>query len=713
MTIKASNSPRRAEPSQAELSRLPSDGGEGWNRLVFEKSPYLLQHAANPVDWYPWGEEAFETARKLDKPVFLSIGYSTCHWCHVMEHESFENEDVARLMNETFVCVKVDREERPDVDHVYMTVTQAMTGSGGWPMTIIMTADKKPFFAGTYIPRESKYGRAGMLDFIPHIAKLWKTDRTHLIEMSDYITSELQKLGAERSAGDPDTALIDAAFHQFDERFDEHKGGFSERPKFPVPHNLSFLMRYHHATGNRRAMDLVEKTLGEMRLGGIYDHVGFGFHRYSTDENWIVPHFEKMLYDNALQAIAYTEAWQINGNPLHRQTAREVLAYIQRDMTSPEGGFYSAEDADSEGEEGKFYVWSNAEVHDALGTDATRFLNLYQFEAGGNFLEESTGHRMGTNIPHLTKPLSGEEAAAIEPLRARLFAVREKRIHPLKDDKILTDWNGLAIAAFAKYAMATGDETALLSARQAADFCLTELRDGNGRLLKRSRKGEAGLPAHLEDYAFLAYGLTELYEATFDSKYLIAALELSDTMLAHFGDANGGGLFQTADDGEKLIVRSKDIYDGALPSGNSVAAYVLIRLGRAASREDFEHKAREILRSFSGTYQRGPSQFAFSLMAAQLALRTSREIILAGNIDDPELQAMAAEARRRFLPETILLLRPASESDPLFSACPELRSNRPIHDKATAYVCENFVCKNPLHSVAELRALLDKEVAKD
>lgn len=708
-TMAETFTPRREIPPQSELKKLPRDGGDHWNRLVFEQSPYLLQHAANPVDWYPWGEEAFETARKLDKPVFLSIGYSTCHWCHVMEHESFENEAVAKLMNETFVCVKVDREERPDVDQVYMTVTQAMTGQGGWPMTIIMTADRKPFFAGTYIPRESKYGRAGMVDFIPHIAKLWKTDRAHLMEMSDYITTELQKLGAERSGGDPDVKLLEAAFHEFDQRFDERRGGFSERPKFPVPHNLSFLLRYHQATGNKRALEIVEKTLTEMRLGGIYDHVGFGFHRYSTDENWLVPHFEKMLYDNALQAIVYTEAWQVTGKPLYRQTAREILAYVERDMTSPDGGFYSAEDADSEGEEGKFYLWTNAEVHAILGADADKFLSLYNFEVGGNFLEEATGHRMGTNIPHLTKPLSEADAAAMEPLREKLFVVRENRIHPLKDDKILTDWNGLMIAAFAKYAKATGDANTRERARRAADFCLTKLRTAEGRLLKRSRNGEAGLPAHLEDYAFLSYGLVELYEATLDSKYLIAAMDLTDTMLAHFADPAGGALFQTADDGEKLIVRSKDIYDGALPSGNSVAAYTMVRLARLTSRSDYEDKARAILRGFSSTYQRGPSQFSFSMMAAQLALQPSREIILAGDADDATLQAMATEVRGQFLPGAVLLFRPSDEKDPIFARVPELKNNRPLEGRATAYVCENFACKNPLHSVAELRALLAAE----
>ncbi|MEO8377234.1 MAG: thioredoxin domain-containing protein, partial [Candidatus Sumerlaeota bacterium] len=449
------------------------------------------------------------------------------------------------------------------------------------------------------------------------------------------------------------------------------------------------------------------------RLGGIYDQVGFGFHRYSTDENWLVPHFEKMLYDNALLAIAYTEAWQITGNALFKQTAQEILTYIQRDMTSPDGGFYSAEDADSEGVEGKFYIWSNAEVHSILGSEAEKFLTLYNFEVGGNFLEESTRHSMETNIPHLSKPLSEADAVAMEPLRAKLFAVREDRIHPLKDDKILTDWNGLTIAAFAKYARATGDEDALAAARRAADFCLMKLRGADGRLLKRSRKGDAGLPAHLEDYAFLSYGLTELYEATFDSRYLVAASQLSETMLAHYSDPAGGAFFQTADDGEKLIVRSKDIYDGALPSGNSVAAYSLMRLARMTGRGGFDDKARGILRGFSGAYQRGPSQFSFSLMAAQLALQPSREVILAGDLKDEALRAMAAELRKRFMPGTVLIFRPFYEGDPILALSPELKNNLAIGDKATAYVCENFTCKNPVHSVDELRVLLDTEAAKN
>lgn len=708
---------RPAIPPAALLAKLPPDGGPEWNRLVFEKSPYLQQHAANPVDWYPWGEEAFETARRQDKPVFLSVGYSTCHWCHVMEHESFEDAEVARLMNEAFICVKVDREERPDIDHVYMSVTQAMTGSGGWPMTVIMTPDKKPFFAGTYFPKGGRYGRPGMMDLVPHIASLWKDDRARLLDASEYISRELDKITGNIPGDEPTAALLDEAFEQYHDRFDSARGGFGDRPKFPLPHNLSFLLRYWKRTGNQDALRMAELTLEQMRLGGIYDHVGFGFHRYSTDGEWLVPHFEKMLYDQALLAIAYTEAWQITGKALYRQTAEEILAYVLRDMTAPEGGFYSAEDADSEGVEGKFYVWTLDELNAALGEEEGKlFAKAYNFEAGGNFQEESTARPTGENIPHLRRPADGvakqlnmdssEFTRRIEASRAKLFAVREKRIHPFKDDKVLTDWNGLMIAALAKGARAFNDSRYEQAARRAADFCLTTMRRPDGRLLKRWRHGEAGLPAHLEDYAFLAYGLAELYEASLDPKYLKAAMELTDLMIAHFEDSDGGAFFQTADDGEELIVRGKDIYDGAIPSGNAVAACTLLRLARLTGRTQYEEKARRVLSAFAGNIKRGPSQFAQSLMALDFALGPTQELILAGTTTDPAFQEMLAEVRRPFLPNLVVLHRPDDDQSPVFDLVEPLRNNKAIDGKATAYVCRSFACDAPTTSTEELRRKL-------
>ena len=706
-------------PSQKELEKLPSDGGDKWNRLVFEQSPYLLQHASNPVDWFPWGKEAFETAREQDKPIFLSVGYSTCHWCHVMEHESFEDPEIAQLMNDAFVNIKVDREERPDIDHVYMTVTQALTGSGGWPMTVIMTADKEPFFAGTYFPRESRFGRPGMRELVAHISDLWENDRSRVMEAAQQISAELPKMSGSFPGGEIGPETLKTAFSDYNGRFDPVNGGFGARPKFPVPHGLGFLLAYSSRTGNGDALTMVEKTLEQMRLGGIYDHIGFGFHRYSTDAEWLLPHFEKMLYDQAGLAAVYTEAWQASGNPLFRQTAEEILSYVQRDMTSPEGGFYSAEDADSEGEEGKFYVWTVEEVKHVLGEQEGEFYaEIYQMKEDGNFREESTGRRTGDNIPHLDKPLeeiAKERGIAMEELknrleksREKLFQVREKRVHPLKDDKILTDWNGLMIAAFAKASRAFGEQSYREAAVNAADFVLEELRAEDGRLLKRYRRGEAGLPAHLEDYAFLAHGLIELYEATFDPKYLRAAVELTDYMIEHFWDEQEKAFFQTADNAEDLPVRSKDAYDGAIPSGNSMAAYNLVRLGRMTSKTDYEKHAEETMQAFSRMLEQGPSNFSQMLQALNFALGPSYEIVLAGDKASPLRQQVDS----RYLPTAVLLHRPIGEDSPVLELAPFTESQKALGGKPTAYFCQNYSCQEPVTEVEEFIKILKKAESK-
>ncbi|MDQ7785669.1 MAG: thioredoxin domain-containing protein, partial [Desulfomonilaceae bacterium] len=507
------------------------------NRLLNEKSPYLLQHAYNPVDWYPWGPEAFEKARTEQKPIFLSIGYSTCHWCHVMEHESFENEETAALMNGTFVSIKVDREERPDLDHLYMSVAQMMTGRGGWPLNVIMTPDKRPFFAGTYFPKESRFGRIGMDDLCNRIAELWSTRRDEVLQSAGKIVSAIRQVPDEQPGEAPDKSVLESAFRQLSQRFDPRRGGFGEAPKFPTPHNMLFLLRYWKRTGDSSALHMVEKTLEALRRGGVYDHVGFGFHRYSTDAEWLVPHFEKMLYDQAMLATAYLEAYQATGNDLYGRTADEIFTYVLRDMTSPQGGFYSAEDADSEGEEGKFYVWTLEEVRRILDDEeAEAVTEAFSLTADGNFREEATGRITGANIPHMRKSLDQvartldipvEHARdLVERARRKLFEAREKRIHPHKDDKILTDWNGLMIAALAKGARVLGKPEYARAAAQAADFILGTLRSGDGRLLHRYRDGEAGLPAHVDDYAFFIWGLLELYEASFEVKYLKTALDL-------------------------------------------------------------------------------------------------------------------------------------------------------------------------------------------
>ncbi|MBI1292648.1 DUF255 domain-containing protein [bacterium] len=723
MTQEATPHSRPTIPTAEELAKLPRDGGDNWNRLVFEKSPYLQQHAANPVDWHPWGDEAFETARRLDKPVFLSVGYSTCHWCHVMEHESFEDPATAALLNDAFVCVKVDREERPDVDQVYMNVTMGMTGSGGWPMTVIMTADRKPFFAGTYFPKEGRYGRPGVADLVRHITALWKDDRSKLVEQADYIAREIATASRFKPGDTITTETLQGAFSDLRDRFDTIHGGFSHRPKFPVPHNFSFLLRYFKRTGDESAAAMVTHSLRKIRLGGVYDQVGLGLHRYSTDERWLLPHFEKMLYDQALFIIACTEASQALGEPVHRQTAEDTITYVLRDMTSPEGAFYSAEDADSEGVEGKFYVWSVDEVFSILGdSQGALFAKTYGFQEEGNFAEEATGLKSGENIPHFPKPPEdmakllkvdfSEFETRLAESRAKLFAVREKRVHPFKDDKVLTDWNGLMISALCRAGRAFEKPDYIAAARRAGDFALATLRTSDGRLLKRYRHGEAALPGHLEDYAYLSLGLLDLYEATFDAKYLKGALELTAVMREQFEDKEYGGFFQTATDGEQLIVRSKEAYDGALPSGNSVAALVLLRLARMTGDDALEASAEGVFTAFGQVLERQPSGFCQMMSAGEYARSSSVEIVLAGTPGDGDFEALRREVDRRFLPNAVVLHRPDSQDAAVLELIPALRPYGMMKGRATAYLCRNFACEAPTTDPAAFGRSLDRAAGK-
>lgn len=689
------------------------------NRLANEKSPYLLQHADNPVDWYPWGDEAFAQARVEDKPVFLSIGYSTCHWCHVMAHESFEDPHVAALMNDAFVNIKLDREERPDIDSVYMDVCQMMTQSGGWPLTIIMTPDKRPFFAATYIPRQSRFGRPGMVELIPQIKHLWQERRGEVLRVAAQVADALQEMASQSVAGDVlDEATLHAAYHHLERRFDSWHGGFGQAPKFPTPHHLMFLLRYWKRTGQARALEMVEQTLQAMRRGGVYDHVGFGFHRYSTDREWFLPHFEKMLYDQALLTMAYTEAYQATGDVEYQQTAREIIAYVLRDMTAPEGGFYSAEDADSEGEEGKFYLWTADDVRAVLGdADADLFMNVYHFEPGGNFREEATGHRTGANLPHLRKSLREvaveldmpEDAlrARLESARERLFAHRERRVHPHKDDKILTDWNGLMVAALAKAARAFDEPAYAGAAERAVAFILKALRRPDGRLLHRYRDGEAGLPALVEDYAFVTWGLLELYETTFDAEHLRAALDLNADLIAHFWDEAGGGFFTTPDDGEALLVRQKAIYDGAIPSGNSAAMRNLLRLGRITGDARFEERAAQIGRAFSEMVNRMPSAFTLAMVALDFGVGPTCEVVIAGDLDADDTRAMLRALSRPFAPNKVVLVRPTAVAAPAITdIAPFTQAHASIDGQATAYVCRNYQCALPTADVNKMLELL-------
>ena len=689
------------------------------NHLINETSPYLRQHAHNPVDWYPWGPEAFERAQRENKPIFLSIGYSTCHWCHVMAHESFEHPEVARLMNEAFVSIKVDREERPDIDNVYMSACQVMTGSGGWPLSIIITPDKKPFFAATYIPREGRFGLIGMMELIPHIRELWATRRSEALSLSNEIATVLQQTSQDTTGEKLDEATLEFTYEQLAKRFDGQYAGFSGAPKFPTPHNLLFLLRYWKRGGNKAVLDMVEKTLQTMRRGGIYDHVGFGFHRYSTDSQWLVPHFEKMLYDQAMLAMAYTEAYQATGKEDYGKIAREIFTYVLRDMTAPEGGFCSAEDADSEGEEGKFYLWTQEEVRQALGNEEANFVaRVFNIEKDGNFLEQATRRRSGVNILHLRKTL-GELAsdlnlsqqdlqAHLEVIRQKLFACREKRVHPMKDDKILTDWNGLMVAALAKGAQAFDEPEYAEAACRAADFILGDMRKPDGRLLHRYRDGQAGVEANLDDYAFLVWGLIELYEAIFDARHLEVALELTSDMVRHFWDEDGGGLYLTPDDGESLFVRKKEIYDGAIPSGNAVAMLNLLRLGRMTATSGLEEKAARIGSAFSGSVNQSPSAHTQLMVALDFGIGPCYEVVIAGKAQAEDTKAMVKALRTRFLPNKVVLLNPDERESPEIAKLAEFTKNQSsIEGKATAYVCLNYNCKLPTTDIGKMLELLN------
>ena len=665
------------------------------NHLANEQSPYLLQHADNPVDWYPWGKEAFKKARELDRPIFLSIGYSTCHWCHVMEHESFEDDSVAKLLNDSFISIKVDREELPEIDHVYMSVCQAMTGRGGWPLTIVMTPAKEPFFAGTYFPKDKRGGRSGLFQILPMIADAWNSKRQDIMTSVGQVKNYLDQLNSKPAGNNFSTELINRAYDQFRNGFDEEYGGFFRAPKFPSPHNLIFLMRYHHSFDNKIALDMATKTLKQMRLGGIYDHIGFGFHRYSTDRHWLVPHFEKMLYDQAMIAMAYTEAYHITGEDIFAQTANEIFTYVLRDMTASEGGFFSAEDADSEGEEGKFYIWTEQEIKEVLGEDyGKEFNDIFSITTPGNYRDESSGKETRLNIPHL-KNYNTNGSNEFESAREKLFNIREKRIHPLKDDKILTDWNGLMIAALAKAAIVLDEPVYLDAAEKAAEFVLHSISKGE-RLLKRYRNGVAALDAHLDDYAFMAWGLLELYEATFATKYLSQALDLMNIMVEDFWDDKNGGFFLGSDQSEKLIVRSKTAYDGAIPSGNSVAVMNMVKLTRITGNTNWAELAEKTIRAFSEDVNRAPTGYTLMLTGFMFDTQNSKEIVIVGDSRNRNTTKFLHTIRASYAPHKVLLFKDTSVSDNRLEQLANWTSTQnSINGKPTAYVCKNFACNQP------------------
>ena len=678
------------------------------NRLAQETSPYLLQHKDNPVDWYPWGEEALEKAKKEGKPILLSVGYSACHWCHVMERESFEDEATARIMNEHFVNIKVDREERPDIDSIYMSATQAMTRHGGWPMTVFMTPDGAPFYAGTYFPPVPSRGMPSFKQLLLSLADAYENRSDEVLQSAENVREYLREA---TSASIPQaeiseellTHAANALVGQVDNRF----GGFNGAPKFPQAMNLEVLLRHHKRTGDRAALSGVELTLRQMANGGIYDQLGGGFARYSVDEYWLVPHFEKMLYDNALLARLYLEAYQATGEGFYRRIAEETLDYVARDMTSPEGGFYSAEDADSEGEEGKFYVWTPLEIEDALDPDEARIaMRYWDVTEGGNF--------EGKNILNVPRPpeavaaefgISAQELwTQILDIRQKLLAEREKRVRPGRDEKVLAAWNGLMLRAFAFAARVLDREDYRRIAEENASFLLEKLED-DGRLRRSYKDGRARFNGYLEDYACLADGLVALYEATFETRWLAEAVELVDAINELFWDIGRGIFYDTAADHEELVTRPRDYYDNASPSGTSVAVDVLLKLAVLLDRDDYRTRAQAVIEDLSGAIARIPGGFGRLLSALDFHLSTPYEIVVIGDPDAPDARALLGAVYSDYLPNKVVAGR--SESDQEAARLVPLLADRPKRDgKATAYVCVHYACQNPTTDPAELRTQL-------
>jgi len=743
------------------LNRVP-------NRLTQEKSPYLLQHAHNPVDWFPWGEKAFQKAKAEDKPIFLSIGYSTCHWCHVMERESFEDQEVAHILNRSYIAIKVDREERPDIDHMAMTYCQAITGAGGWPLTILMTPDKQPFFAGTYYPKQSQYGRPGLIDILEQISELWENEREKVLktaaELYQAITQQYNDKNADQTGMKSKTAgiavsktteeqgvstwgkgIVRKGYALLEKSFDPQFGGFGKAPKFPSPHNLGFLMRYAQRNPQSQAQNMVDNTLGHMADGGIYDHIGYGFARYSTDPYWLVPHFEKMLYDNAGLAFIYLEAYQHTKNKRFIGIAREIFQYVLRDMTSSEGGFYSAEDADSEGEEGKFYVWRKTEVQQIIWNgiqavqEGKRRLNQIEKEEQSlrDFLDEKEkvaelyceaygiaeeGNYEGKSIPNRIysrwEEIASRYGLSLQALQGVLaicndflFQEREQRIHPSKDDKILVSWNGLMIAALAKGAQVClgsreyeeQGQTYLHAAEKAAHFIFTHMFDQEGRLLARYREGDADYPAYLDDYAFLIYGLLEIYTACGKPEYLQKAIGLQEEQERLFRDEVQGGYYFTGNDAEELLFRPKEIYDGAMPSGNSITAYNLARIWRLTEDEQWKRLAERQFETFKQPIQDYPAGHTAFLQAIQFYVGEGEDVVLAGALNTPALAEMQAVLFRDFRPFSVLVYQEGN----VVQILPRLK-DYPVSDKAVAYVCRNFACQEPVQTPDQLEKLLGK-----
>ncbi len=680
------------------------------NHLIHETSPYLLQHAHNPVDWHPWGEEAFALARAEDKPILLSIGYSTCHWCHVMEEESFSDPEVSRALNATFVAIKVDREERPDIDAVYMQAAQMLTGAGGWPLNVLLTPEGKPFYAFTYLPKHARFGRPGLLELTARVRELWRRDRSRLLRSAEQLADALRDVNAgseadreaEGAAKQPSVDVVRQARDELARSFDAVHGGFGDAPKFPSPHKLLFLLRWQAEHHDAEALEMARRTLAAMRAGGIHDQLGGGFHRYATDARWLLPHFEKMLPDQAMLLMAFAEAFHATGEAAMAETARDVAGFVLREMRDARGGFHSALDADSEGGEGRFYMWTMAELEQALGREDAAFAaRVFGVTTEGNVAEEATGRKTGANVLYLAHPPADEAGRKrLAGIRKRLLAAREQRPRPFRDDKVLTDWNGLMIAALARAARTLDEPAWANAAARAADFVLGNLRDADGRLLHRWRAGQAGIPGMLDDYAFLIWGLIELYETDFDARWLDAAVTLARRMDADFSAANGA--FYAARAASRLPARPVEAFDGAQPSGNSAAMMDLLRLARLTGDAAWERRASRVASAFAERMAAMPSAFAWLAAGLLFAESPGYEIVLAGPREGAEADAMLAAVRAPYLPHAVVLWRDAASE----RLAPYARAQKPLNGRVTAYICRDFQCNQPTTDPAEVRRLL-------
>lgn len=693
------------------------------NRLKNELSPYLIQHSENPVDWFPWSDEAFEKSKVEDKPIFLSIGYSTCHWCHVMEKESFEDEEVADLMNQTFVNIKVDREERPDIDNIYMDVCQVLTGSGGWPLTIIMTPEKIPFFAGTYFPKRSITGRIGMIDLINRVRELWQNNRDLIYKTSDEIIQILRREVKTNSDFSFDSIISDA-IETLHSSYDRQFGGFGVAPKFPIPHQLLFLLQYSYFTDDKYSLEIVKNTLYKMRLGGIFDQIGYGFHRYSTDRQWIVPHFEKMLYDQALMTHAFVDAFLMTKDVFFKLSAEQILEYVQTKLYSDEGAFYSGEDADSEGVEGKFYVWEKAELNSISNLDSEFISKVYNISENGNFTEEHGHLNNKKNILYLIKnfpELASEFNISAEDFSDKLnynnsllFDYRESRIHPFKDDKVLTDWNGLMITAFAKAGRIFNNQKYIDIAKNSVEFTLSNLtyhienKDINTiYLYHRYRKNQAGIDGNLDDYAFFVFGLLELFKSSSDVKYLELAVDFTKTMLNLFEDNVSGGFYFTSERQEDLIIRKKIIYDGAIPSGNSVALNNLVTLFHLTGEKIFIDSAGKMINFFAGEVVKAPSAYSFFLFGLQNYFRGTVNILINGDKENQITRGFLDVINNTYIPNLTLICLNKQNQNELkqLSEYTEYINFEP--DKPAVYFCHNFQCSLPVYTIEELKMALE------